>query len=86
MKTKYLLKYYNSNSNFIKIAEINQVEKSIKQRKGINITIVIKKEINNFINIRVYKYIKEKVLNENLQELFQEDFKGFTNQIFLYLI
>ena len=53
-------------------------EKITKYSYRINIVTVLKKDLKEYIEIKIYKYIYKNFIDYILQLLFQEEFKGFT--------
>ena len=52
-------------------------EKITRYSYRINIVTVLKKDLKEYIEIKIYKYIYENFTDYILQLLFQEEFKGF---------
>ena len=55
-----------------------QKERIARYSYKINIITALKKDLKEYIKIKVYKYIYKNFTDYILQLLFQEEFKGFT--------
>ena len=53
-------------------------ERITKYSYRINIVTALKKDLKEYIEIKIYKYIYKNFTDYILQLLFQEEFKGFT--------
>ena len=53
-------------------------ERIARYSYGINIATASKEDLEEYIEIKIYKYIYENFTDYILQLLFQEEFKGFT--------
>jgi hypothetical protein len=63
--------------------EINEAEVRIRKwENGINISQVIKEDLHDYYKARIHYYIINRQSNENLWDLFQEDFKDFNTTAF----
>ena len=51
-----------------------------KQSQGVNLTSIT--EVNNYIKFKVLKYEYYKLINDDLQEQYKEDFVNFTEATF----
>ena len=54
-----------------------QKERIAKYSYGINIVTNLKKDLEEYMEIKIYKYIYINFIDYILQSLFQEEFKGF---------
>ena len=59
-----------------------QKERIARYSYKINIITALKKDLKEYIKIKVYKYIYKNFTDYILQLLFQEEFKGFTIEDF----
>ena len=55
-----------------------QKERIARYSYGINIATALKEDLEEYIEIKIYKYIYKNFIDYILQLLFQEEFKGFT--------
>ena len=55
-----------------------QKERIARYSYRINIATALKKDLKEYIKIKIYKYIYKNFTDYILQLLFQEEFKGFT--------
>ena len=53
-------------------------ERIAKYSYGINIATALKKDLEEYMETKIYKYTYENFMDYILQLLFQEEFKGFT--------
>ena len=53
-------------------------ERIARYSYGINITAALKEDLEEYIKIKIYKYIYKNFMDYILQLLFQKEFKGFT--------
>ena len=53
-------------------------ERIARYSYGINIATTLKKDLEEYMEIKIYKYIYKNFMDYILQLLFQEEFKGFT--------
>ena len=53
-------------------------ERIAKYSYRINIATALKKDLEEYIKTKIYKYIYKNFMDYILQLLFQEEFKGFT--------
>ena len=53
-------------------------ERIAKYSYGINIATTLKKDLEEYIETKIYKYIYKNFTDYILQLLFQKEFKGFT--------
>ena len=53
-------------------------ERIARHSYRINIATALKEDLEEYIEIKIYKYIYENFIDYILQLLFQEEFKGFT--------
>ena len=55
-----------------------QKDRIARYSYGINIATTLKKDLKEYIKIKIYKYIYKNFTDYILQLLFQKEFKGFT--------
>ena len=55
-----------------------QKERIARYSYGINIATALKKDLKEYMETKIYKYIYKNFTDYILQLLFQEEFKGFT--------
>ena len=55
-----------------------QKKRITRHNYGINIATASKEDLEEYIKIKIYKYIYKNFTDYILQLLFQEEFKGFT--------
>ena len=53
-------------------------ERIARHNYRINIVTVLKEDLEEYIEIKIYKYTYKNFIDYILQLLFQEEFKGFT--------
>ena len=53
-------------------------ERIARYSYGINIVTALKKDLEEYMETKIYKYIYKNFINYILQLLFQKEFKGFT--------
>ena len=58
--------------------DFKQKEKIAKYSYRINITTALKKDLKEYIEMKIYKYIYKNFMDYILQLLFQKEFEGFT--------
>ena len=55
-----------------------QKERIVKYGYGIDVATTLKEDLEEYVKIKIYRYIYENFMDYILQSLFQEEFKGFT--------
>jgi len=53
-------------------------ERIARHSYGINIATALEKDLEEYIETKIYKYIYKNFTDHTLQSLFQEEFEGFT--------
>ena len=59
-----------------------QKERIVKYGYGIDVATTLKEDLEEYMEIKIYRYIYENFMDYILQLLFQEEFKGFTIEDF----
>ena len=62
--------------------DLEQMALIKKWEAGIDVKSSIKEDLIEFINIKIYDYTQDRIVDENLQYRFKEDFKDFTLETF----
>ena len=55
-----------------------QKERIVKYGYGIDVATTLKEDLEEYVEIKIYRYIYENFMDYILQLLFQEEFEGFT--------
>ena len=77
--------HYKTPSNCYVLYSIADISKQIdkgqeKQSQGVDLTSI--PDVNNYIKFKILKYGYYKLINNNLQEQYKEDFADFTEATF----